>query len=134
LEIGATRLPSGGDDPLAAADAAVAAWEEIRTLLAPVLGQRGVAALYRRSVHLTLARYPWLAPAYEAPAQAADLAALHAALEAQDATVAAAASAELLANFRALLTNLIGDALAARLLGAPLRAPAEPDSPKEPLP
>jgi hypothetical protein len=111
----------------------VAAWEEIGTLLAPILGRRGVAALYRRSVHLTLARHPWLASAHEGPPQAAELAALHAALAAQEGPVAAAASAELLANFRALLASLVGDALSAKLL-APRQAPADGDPAKEPLP
>ncbi|MEJ8837390.1 hypothetical protein [Ramlibacter sp. AN1133] len=134
MQIGASRRSPSSEEPRTAADAAVAAWEEIGTRLAPVLGRRGVAALYRRSVHLTLARYPWLAPAYEAPTQVADLAALHAALEAQDAPVAEAASAELLANFRALLITLIGDTLTARLLAPPPPGSPDADPAKEPPP
>ena len=102
--------------------------------LAPVLGRRGVAALYRRSVHLTLSHYPWLATAYEAPTQTGDLAVLHATLAANEGPLATAASAELLANFRALLSNLIGDALATRLLAPGEAASPKADPPKEPLP
>jgi hypothetical protein len=134
LQIDASRRSaSSDDDPRSAADAAVAAWEEIGTLLAPVVGRRGVSALYKRSVRLTLASRPWLVPAYEAP-PSGELAALHAALAAQAGPVAAAASAELLATFRALLAGLVGDALTAKLLAPPQRAPPGDDPAKEPLP
>ena len=132
--MGGSPLSSGGDDPRTTADAAVAAWEDIAARLEPVLGRRGAAALYRRSVHLTLAHYPWLAPAYEGPAQATELATLHAALAAQDGSAAAAASAELLVNFRALLANLIGEALSARLLAPPQPASPDADTPQDTLP
>jgi hypothetical protein len=125
LQIGASRPSPSSADPGTAAEAAVAAWEEIGARLAPVLGPRGVAAIYQRSLRLTLRAHPWLAPACEAP-PAGEHAALHAALAAQEESVAAAASAQLLANFRALLHDLIGDALTARLLAPPQRAP--PDS------
>jgi hypothetical protein len=95
-----------------------------------------VAALYRRSVHLTLASRSWLAPAFQEEEGVApeDRAALHAALAAQDAAVAAAASAVLLANFRALLASLLGEALASRLLAPQQRSPPDGDVAKEPLP
>jgi len=109
----------------------MAAWEEIGTRLAPILGRRGVAALYRRSLQLTLSSHRWLAPACEA--QEAELAALHATLASQDRAAAVAASVALLANFRVLLTGLVGDALTAKLLAPPQGAPAD-DPAKEPPP
>ena len=42
------------------ADAAIARWEAIREALAPVLGQRGVAALHRRALHLASVAHPCL--------------------------------------------------------------------------
>jgi hypothetical protein len=135
LQIDVSRTRPGSDPPLGAADAAVAAWEEIRRLLAPVIGQGGVAALYKRSLRLTIASRPWLAPAYgDGPLQAGELAALHSALAAQDGAVAAAASRELLANFRAVLTSLVGEALTAKLLAARQRASPDGEPAKEPLP
>jgi hypothetical protein len=134
LHIGASCPSPSSDDPRGAAETAVAEWEEIGARLAPVLGRRGVAALYRRSVHVTLARHPWLAPAYEASTQDGELAVLHATLAAHDGALAAAASAELLANFRALLITLIGEGLAARLLAPPEGTSPATDPSKEPPP
>jgi hypothetical protein len=127
-------LPRSDAEPLAAADAAVAAWEQIETLLSPVLGSRGVAALYKRSLHLTLAGRPWLAPAYEGPLAPGDFAALHATLAAQDGAAAAAGSAELMANFRELLASLIGETLTDKLLAPQQRARPDSDATKEPSP
>jgi len=98
------------------ADAAVAAWAAIHGALAPIIGARGIAALYKRSVHLALADHPWLAAAYEGAPQPGDFASLRAALSQQTAQNAAAAHDALLKTFQDLLDSLIGRSLTQRLL------------------
>ena len=46
-------LVSDGADAEQLADAIVAMWLEIDQALHPIIGHRGVAALYNRSLHLT---------------------------------------------------------------------------------
>ncbi|MBI5275085.1 MAG: hypothetical protein HY854_01375 [Burkholderiales bacterium] len=86
--------------------------------LAPVIGARGVAALYRRTLFLATAGHPWLADAVAAAGSEApgDFSALHAALAGRDAPGAAAAQRGLLQALRGLLDRLIGPALTGRLL------------------
>ena len=38
----------------------VGAWQAIDSALAPVIGRRGIAALYKRSLHLAARSHPWL--------------------------------------------------------------------------
>lgn len=66
-----------GDEADAAriADAIVALWEQLESALAPIIGRRGVAALYKRSLYLAAAAYPWL-ELREDPQVAMDLASL----------------------------------------------------------
>ena len=52
------------------ADTVVAVWRRVDAALLPIVGQRGVAALYKRSLHLANAAHPWLgAPQDGVPAQ-----------------------------------------------------------------
>jgi hypothetical protein len=99
--------------------------------LAPVIGVRGVDVLFRRSLHLTSARFPWLVVAGdEAAGAAALLAALEARLTNRAPDVAAEASRALLVTFVELLAGIIGEPLTDRLLGA-VWAPATPTSEPE---
>ncbi|GAB3766531.1 hypothetical protein GCM10028796_25930 [Ramlibacter monticola] len=59
---------------------------------------------------------------------------MHTALAAQDGATAAAASPELLANFRVLLASLLGESLTTRLLAPQQRAPPRGDAAKESQP
>lgn len=98
------------------ADATVAVWRDVDAALNSVIGLRGVAALYRRSLFLQRVAHPWLASALSGPAAAMDLAALKAALAQQDSAVAAAAGGATLQTFYELLTGLVGASLTERLL------------------
>ena len=98
------------------AAAAVATWQEIDAALAPIVGPRGVAALYRRSLHLTSAAHPWLAGASAGLHDAIDLAALDVVLARQDSASAAAGGDALLQTFHDLLATLVGASLTERLL------------------
>ena len=109
-------VPAEGADSKSVADAAVAVWVAIDAALSPVIGRRGNAALYRRSLHLARAHHPWLTTAYEGAAHPGDYGALHVALSRQTAAVAAQAHEALMTTFQDLLADLIGRSLAGRLL------------------
>ena len=108
-----------GNDADAAriADTAVGLWHEIDEALHPIIGRRGVAALYHRSLNLTVAAYPWLASSRPgAQAAGIDPTTLKAALAAQPAAQSLAGGAALFQSFHALLASLVGASLTDRLL------------------
>jgi hypothetical protein len=101
------------------ADAIGAMWADIESALQPVLGRRGVVALFKRTLHLTATRYPWLAALKPGGADsAADLAELTELFAEQSPATVTEAGCALFAIFRDLLTTLIGDRLSERLLQA----------------
>ncbi len=109
---------SSGASSQEVAEAVITAFGGIEYELMPIVGQRGVAALYKRAVHLARPSHPWLPPAAEGIAATMDLAALRTALAQQRAADAAAAGARLLQTFYGLLSSLIGPSLTERLLRA----------------
>jgi hypothetical protein len=127
-------LASGGADARQVADASVAIWGAIDRSLSPVIGQRGSAALYRRSLHLAREDYPWLAVVYESAAEGRDFADLHAALVQQTAEHAAAAHDHALQTMLDLLTELIGHALSERLLQSAWDSPSSGTAVQDNLP
>ena len=98
------------------ADATVAVWQDVDSALNPIIGSRGVAALYRRSLFLQRSAHPWLAGVIDGPGTAMDLATLKSVLAQQDSPAAAAAGGATLQTFHELLTNLVGPSLTDRLL------------------
>ena len=98
------------------AEAIVATWREIDAALTPILGQRGVATLYKRCLYLTSAAHPWLAGTHEGMHATIDLAALHSAFSQQERGTAAGAAGALLHTFDGLLASLVGPSLTERLL------------------
>jgi hypothetical protein len=111
----ACRVGQGANAAQIAA-AVIAIWEEIDDSLTPILGQRGMAALYRRSLHLAAVDHPWLEAPDEGDPPATGPAALKSALVRQSGAVAAAGSTAFLLTFRELLSGLIGPSLTQRLL------------------
>ncbi len=99
---------------IAAAVAAVLG--EVDAALRPVVGQRGVAALFSRSVKLTAAAHPWLAQVGQDALSEFDPATLKPLFEQQTAAMALSCGNKLLVNFHQLLASLIGSALTERLL------------------
>jgi hypothetical protein len=95
---------------------AVAVWLAIHAALTPVVGQRGSAALYQRSLHLARTEYPWLAPACEDEVEPGDFAGLRSALSQQSAAAAATAHDTTVKTLQDLLANLIGGSLTQRML------------------
>ena len=115
IDAALTHLAAQGETAAQIADTAVQTWHEIHTALSPVIGPRGVQALYRRTLYLTRSTHPWLASGPETP-EPDDYADLRAALAQQTSAVAAAAHGALLHHFFDLLTSLIGGSLTERLL------------------
>jgi hypothetical protein len=103
-------------DDAGAARAVLAVWRDVELALRPVVGPRGVVALFNRSAHLAAAAHPWLAQAGQDPASPLDLGALQALLLAHGAHQALVAGNRLLDELRGLLEHLIGHALTDRLL------------------
>ena len=97
-------------------EAVVTLWHEIHAALTPILGQRGLTALYRRSLHLCAPAHPWLAGTDIGDDKTTQLAALQRLIGAQTRDDAAAGGSALLLAFHELLTSLIGPSLTERLL------------------
>jgi len=98
------------------AGAIVAIWQEMDQSLNPIIGHRGVAALFNRSLHLSAAAYPWLTIGHQGATTAIDPSALQAVLARQDAAEAARGGIALFQQFRELLASLVGAPLTDRLL------------------
>jgi hypothetical protein len=105
-----------GADASQVADAVEAVWREIDQALHPIVGHRGVVALYNRSLTLAAARHPWLATGHRGALAAIDASALRAVLVRRQPAEAAAGGGALLQSFRDLLSSLIGASLTERLL------------------
>jgi hypothetical protein len=96
-------------------------WRDIDVVLTPILGQRGSAGLFKRSIQLASAHHPWLGSTAEAIGISIDTTELCAQLAQRDQAEAAAAATELLRVFHDLLATLVGASLTDQLL-RPVRA------------
>ena len=103
-------------DPVAIAGELVRLVQDIAAVLTPILGPRGVAALYQRALHVTRGRHAWVAGPVEVAQPIIDLVKLRAEFARQDRDEGAAAATALLQAFHDLLASLIGRPLAERLL------------------
>lgn len=111
-----SRCAGAGWDTVSIASKVVSVWRDIDAALAPVIGHRGVAALFSRSFHLTRADYPWLTASHESMAEPMDFAALQSTLSQQTTGSVVSLNGALLQKFVELLANLIGVSLTERLL------------------
>ncbi|MES3002096.1 MAG: hypothetical protein V4787_15505 [Pseudomonadota bacterium] len=118
------RLAAEGAQPDQVAEAAVREWKQVHDALAPLIGQSGAAALYRRTLHLARADRPWLDPAFLGAVTPGDFSAYRDALARQDSAIAAGAHDETQRALRGLLINLIGPSLTERLLRAAAVSPS----------
>lgn len=98
------------------AQALVTTLQDMGAALTPIIGQQGVVALYRRSIHLCASNHPRLAGTYDSVQSTLDLIALKSVLVEQSETDALFFGEVLLTTFYELLTTLIGPSLTARLL------------------
>ena len=98
------------------AEAIAAVLQEIDAALTPIIGQRGVATVYTRSLHLTVALHPWLPTGQEGVQAAMDPTALKSVLAQQSGAEAAAGGRAVLQTFHDILASLIGPSLTEKLL------------------
>ena len=111
-------------DPLEVAQSAVSTWHRIDNALSPIIGHRGVAGLYKRSLSLTRGEHPALTRVFDEAIVPGDYSTLQQALAQQSSSVAIAASSALLTTFTDLLVKLIGLSLTQRLLRPLLDGPS----------
>lgn len=113
-----TRSPieEDGESARRIAQRAGMTWRHFDTVLSPIIGHGGVAALYRRSLFLVCADHPWLPGAHDGALDPVEFEQLESAVGEQDAHDAEVAAEALVNNFRALLSDLIGPSLTERLL------------------
>jgi len=98
------------------AQAIVSTMQNMDAALAPIIGQQGVVALYRRSLHLCISTHPRLAGTYDSLQAAMDLTVLTSILVQQSEADALFFGETLLTTLYELLSTLIGPSLTARLL------------------
>jgi len=104
-------------DAAQVADAAVVIWGQVDTALSSIIGQRGVAALYKRSLFLSRSAHPCLMAAYDGAMTPGDFSALQTALARCTSADATQAASALLQTFHDLLSHLIGASLTERMIG-----------------
>lgn len=109
-------LAAQGHSPENVAKTVMSTLRGIQQELAPIIGQRGLAALYKRSLHLAKAEFAWLPESHSSSLDELDLMPLTTVLAKRSAAEAAAAGARLLQDFDDLLVTLIGPSLTRRLL------------------
>ena len=91
-------------------------WGRLAARLSPLIGDTGFNALYGRSVRLIIPRFDWLTMPMASQATGALFITLKSNLLSVDAALANEANNVLLDTFTKLLSGLIGEALAIRLL------------------
>lgn len=107
------------------ADAASATWSNINSALSSIIGQHGVAALFKRSLHLQQLNYPPLMAVRNSNILPGEFTAELCALLAQQTNANAwLINSALLNTFYELLTNLIGNSLTHQLLNSLFSAPS----------
>jgi hypothetical protein len=111
----ATRVGHSAD-PSAIAALAVAIWQELEAALEPMFEERGVAALYRRSLELAAEDHPCLAHAHDPEHHSGKFASLATILAEQEAVQASTILVALLNTFHELLTGVFGGSMFEKLL------------------
>jgi hypothetical protein len=111
------QFPRDLDSPAVAA-AFVRVLLDVRSILDPILGARGVAALLQRSLRIASDRFPWLADPF-VDGEFVDMPALQASLARQEpATARDGAIDGVFSALHSLLVSLVGAPLTERLFEA----------------
>ncbi|WP_369979110.1 hypothetical protein [Xanthomonas bundabergensis] len=113
------RQAANGAEASAIAASITSTWRQIEQALTPILGARGVAALFKRALFLTKDRFPWLEAAFAAVEASGEHGALDSfglVLSRQSAAAAAAGGGAFLSTFHGVLVSMIGATLTERLL------------------
>lgn len=132
MQAALVNLVAAGASSSQIAEAAVNKWQEIDAVLSPIIGPHGVAALYKRALHLIRDDYPWLIATHEEEIVVSDFISLKIALAKRTGAEASAANLSLYQSFYTTLASLIGESLTDRLLTPisenPLRGDAVQDT------
>ncbi|HEY1044751.1 MAG TPA: hypothetical protein VGE60_12895 [Telluria sp.] len=104
-------------------EAGIYPWTQLFAHLSPLIGDSGLAALFRRTVRLVSTQYDWLGPSQASAGADELLAALQAQLASVELALARDTNAALLTTFTKLLSGLIGEALTIRLLHSAWNTP-----------
>ncbi|UKE70005.1 MULTISPECIES: hypothetical protein [Xanthomonas translucens group] len=113
------RQAAVGIEASVVAASVAATWQQIEQALTPILGARGVAALFKRALFLTKGGFPWLHDAFvaiEASSEHNALDIFRVVLSQQSAATAAAGAGAFLSTFHDVLISMIGATLTERLL------------------
>lgn len=121
-----------GDDAVVAR--AVELLAGVSRALVPIIGQRGMAALYERALHLAAVEHPWLGPARGVDGEPPDFSPLAGAAAGHSLDDAIAAFTFLFATFDRLLVTLIGAPLSERLLQPVWDVPSAGPTRQDPAP
>jgi hypothetical protein len=116
LAVTLEQLAARGANTAQITDAIVSTWKVVEAALAPIIGSKGVAALYGRSLYLIRAAHPWLAAIHQGPESTMDFPLLQQVLAQQESATAAAAGGAHLQTLYELLGSLIGPSLTGQLL------------------
>lgn len=103
-------------DPTFVAASVVSLWRDMERVLSPIIGVRGVAALYGRTIFVTSRMHSWLGNAPEGVQSSMDLDSLHTAISAQPRAVGIEGGSALFSTFRELLVSMVGAVLTEQLL------------------
>jgi hypothetical protein len=106
------------------ADSVVNLWHDLERELTPIIGARGIAALYGRSLYLASQTHPWLGTPPDGMQLNMHLDALHAATSAQSSAIGARGADLLFRTFYTLLVSMVGPELTERLLRDVLAPPS----------
>lgn len=98
------------------ADVIIAMLQDTSASLVPIIGPKGVAALYRRSLHQCMTLDPRIASTYQSMTDPLDVVQLKSILIQQDQADVIFFGEELLKALYELLVTLIGSSLSLRLL------------------
>lgn len=104
--------------PEAVADSTIDLWRRLAAELVSIIGEGGFQSLFSRSVQLTSADFPWIAPIHAHQRLDSEFPDLKSSLTGRDFTEASEASIGLLVTFCDILAVLIGDVLTNRILGS----------------
>jgi hypothetical protein len=98
------------------ASATLGIWQEVSTLLLPMIGSQGVEALLKRTLHLSGGDFPWLACLDDQQGNVNLLADLNQLISQHETEIAKDACHFIFETFIDLLISLIGVSLTERLL------------------
>jgi hypothetical protein len=106
------------------ADSVVSLWRDLERELTPIVGARGVSALYARALYLATQTIPLLGAPADGAKLVMDFGALHTAIAGQPAAIGLAAGELLFRTFYTLLVSMVGPELTERLLRDVLAPPS----------